>query len=148
MIEITPTKAGQERRLDSKKAGRSGRAAERSSFESVLTSAVELETDRAIDALLDDLKDQEKRFIDAQSLFELQKYKILLQKVLKHLLDDSYEKVTIPRRRRDKADYVIINIINEKVESLAKTLATTQNKAFALMKTLEEIRGLICDLKH
>jgi len=148
MIEITPTKAGHDRRLDNKKATRSGRAAERSSFDSVLSSAVEMETDIAIDLLLDDLKDQEKRFLDAQSLYELQKYKILLQKILKHLLDDSYEKVTIPRRRRDKADYVIINIINDKVESLAKTLATTQNKAFALMKTLEEIRGLICDLKH
>jgi uncharacterized protein len=148
MIEITPAKAGHDRRLDSKKAGRSGRAAERGSFDSVLSSAVGQESEIAIDVLLDDLKDQEKRFLDAQSLFELQKYKNLLQKILKHLLDDSYEKVTIPRRRRDKADYVIINIINDKVESLTKTLATTQNKAFALMKTLEEIRGLICDLRH
>jgi uncharacterized protein YaaR (DUF327 family) len=43
---------------------------------------------------------------------------------------------------------MIVNRINEKVDELSRSLASSDNKAFALMKTLEEIRGLLCDLVH
>jgi uncharacterized protein len=148
MIEIVSGKSERDNRLGGKKSRSAARQSDDVTFDTVLSSAVEKETERGIDALMNDLSEQERRFIDAQSLFELNKYKILLQKLLKTLIDDSYETHSIPRKRRDRADYQIITVINDKVDQLARTVASSDNKAFMLMKTLEEIRGLICDLRH
>jgi uncharacterized protein len=148
MIEITPYTTNPDKKLDGKKTARGARAAGESSFDQVLSQTSERESERGIESLMNDLRDQERRFLDAQSLFELQKYKQLLQKLLRLIMDESFKTEMIQRKRRDKADFQIVNRINEKVDDLARSLASSDNKAFALMKTLEEIRGLLCDLVH
>ena len=112
-----------------------------------MTEAVHTETDRAVDAAMNDLTEQERRFLDHQNEYELNRYKLLLQKILKTLVSDSYRSKVIERRSRNRADFLIINQINEKVDSIAKMLVSKENKAFSLMKTMEEIRGLIYDLR-
>jgi uncharacterized protein len=148
MIEITPYTTNPDKKLDGKKASRGARATGEASFDQVLSRTTERESERGIDSLMNDLRDQERRFLDAQSLFELQKYKQLLQKLLRLIMDESFKTEIIPRGRRNRADFLIVNRINEKVDELSRSLASSDNKAFALMKTLEEIRGLLCDLVH
>ena len=147
-MELTPVSAKEQRRLDKRKGGVASASSGEVTFESALHDVVAAETDRSVDALMNDLRDQERKFLDIQNLIELAKYKQLLQKILKLIMSDSFQCATVPRRRRDRADFLIVKTINEKVEQLAKTLASSENKAFALMGTIEEIRGLILDLTH
>ncbi|MGL4368489.1 MAG: DUF327 family protein, partial [Spirochaetota bacterium] len=69
-------------------------------------------------------------------------------KVLSMIMAGSFESTTIPRRSRNRADFFLVRQINEKVDQLTKLVASRDNKAFELMSTLEEIRGLILDLTH
>jgi uncharacterized protein YaaR (DUF327 family) len=148
MIEITPHSAPADRNPGGKKTARGTRHKGDASFEQILSTAVEKETEKGIDSLMTDLRDQERRFLDSQSFAELQKYKLLLKKILSLVMDESYETVSLQRRRRDRADFLIVNQINGKIDELTRALATPENRAFALMKAIEEIRGLLCDLVY
>jgi uncharacterized protein YaaR (DUF327 family) len=147
MIKIVPGKTDGDTRLSGKRTSGASKGASQTSFDSILSDAVSTETDLAVDSLMNDLSEQERRFLDYQSEYELNRYKLLLQKILKTLVSDSYQTKIIDRRSRNRADYLIINQINEKIDSLAKILVSPDNKAFSLMKTMEEIRGLIYDLR-
>lgn len=147
MIKIVPGKTDGDTRLGGKRPAGAAKGASGTSFSSVLTEAVATETEHAVDSMMNDLSEQERRFLDTQSQYELNKYKLLLQKIMKELVSDSYQTKIIDRRSRNRADYLIINQINEKIDSLAKILVSSDNKAFSLMKTMEEIRGLIYDLR-
>ena len=146
-MELNPVNAKEQRRLDQKKTGKTS-ASGVSVFEATLQETVAIETGQNVDALMNDLNEQERRFIDIQNIIELMKYKQLLQKLLKLIMSEGFESTTIPRRRRDRADFFIIKQINEKVDLLTKKVASHDNKAFDLMSTIEEIRGLIFDLIH
>jgi uncharacterized protein len=148
MIEITPHSAPADRKPGGKKTARGTRHRGGVSFEQILSTAVEKETEKGIESLMTDLRDQERRFLDSQSLAELQKYKLLLKKILSLVMDESYETISLQRRRRDRADFLIVNQINGKIDELTRALATPENRAFALMKAIEEIRGLLCDLVY
>ena len=60
-------------------------------FASELHDAVENECIAAIDDMLLELGVQEKRFIDLQSIIELEKYKIMIKKILKYILEEGFE---------------------------------------------------------
>ena len=114
------------------------------SFETELKTSLKFNFEDNLQELFDDLKDQEKRFLDEQSFYELSRYKSLVQKILKTLTNDGFQTRTLQRNRRDRADFIVAEQINEKLHEI--TIAITHsNKAFNLMKTIEEIRGLIFD---
>ena len=146
-MELKPVNAKEQRRLDQKKTGKTVSSGS-SVFEASLSEAVAVDIERSVDALMNDLNGQERRFLDAQNLIELMKYKQLLQKVLKLIMSESFESATIQRRRRDRADFFIVRQINEKVDLLTRKVASHDNKAFDLMSSIEEIRGLLFDLMH
>lgn len=150
-MELNPVSAREQRRLDQKKAGRPS-ASSGPTFEASVQEAAAVETDQSVNALMNDLRDQERRFTDTQSMEEMVKYKQLLQKILKILSSNNYQFETLKRYQRGntppKQPFLIIKKINEKVDELARILVSSDNKAFALMRTVEEIRGLILDLTH
>lgn len=109
---------------------------------------LDIEISSNIEDALADLKDQEKRFLDAQSFYELQKYRKLVQSILKLIMSEGFEVETIKRpRKENKANILLVNCINEKILLLTKAV-TEHNKAFDLLKTIEEIRGLLLDLVY
>ncbi len=147
MIEIN--KPGS--RLNSKssvktKSGKTKKTG-KTSFSQELESTITHEYTGSIDALMNDLKDQEKRFLDMQSLYELEKYKALIKKILKSILEEGYETGTLRRRRRDRADFTVMKTIDDKLFELSQAI-TRGNKAFSFFKTIEEIRGLVFDLVY
>ncbi|MCP4133130.1 MAG: YaaR family protein [bacterium] len=148
MIEITQANIKREenkRVKNKKKASAVGRKQE--TFAAELDSTVKFAVDGTIEELLTDLRDQERRFLDTQSFYEMNKYKAIVQKILRLALDEGSETKTLPRRRRDRADFTILEIINSKLLDISSAI-TKSNKAFNLMKTIEEIRGLVFDLVH
>lgn len=149
-MKIVPTFSNDKKRLKSKKNPSS--AAEpinkEVSFANSLQNSVEVQENEEIDSLMKDLTQQEKKFLTAQNLYELNLYKQKVQKILKLVLNGSFEAKNLKRRRRDRADHLIIKQINDKLLTLASKITARDNKAFNLMKDIEEIRGLVCDLVY
>ncbi len=118
----------------------------REAFSTSLQNTIDFNIQGTLDELLTDLEEQEKRFLDAQSIYELNRYKAIVQKILKLVLDEGFSTQMLKRKRSGRADYVIINEINEKLNSISMQI--TKSTAFSLLKTIEEIRGLILDLVY
>lgn len=116
-------------------------------FSSELQKTMAFDISGSIDELMEDLKDQEKRFLDTQSEYELLRYKALVQKIIKQILAEGLQEKTLKRKKKNWGDYVIIEKINTRLLDLTDAI-TRQNKAFNLLKTIEEIRGLILDLVY
>jgi len=146
-MEISPTgKQTQKSTIKGKKKTSSGSGPSKT-FESEFTTRLEDIHSNTIDDLLSDLGDQGKRFLDSQSQYDLMKYKQVVQKLLKMILEDGFETVNLKRKRRDRADFTVINSINSKLTEIQQAVIK-DDKAFNLMKTIEEIRGLVFDLLY
>ncbi|MCL1864352.1 MAG: YaaR family protein [Spirochaetes bacterium] len=152
MIEIPRTDSRKQTRegVKTKVKGSSG-GFKISAFSTELSSRIMHEFQGTIEELMTDLKDQEKRFLDAQSMYELEKYKALVKKILRMILDGSFKSrkldLTSREKRTGRAEKTVLDKIDENLLQLSKMI-TKSNDAFNLMKTIEEIRGLILDLLY
>lgn len=115
-------------------------------FKVRLESAISFDFQGSIDELLNDLKDEEKRFLDNPSLSQMMRYKALVRRILKLALEQgaSTAETRSSSWKGDKI-YTVVNIIDQKLLELQKTL-TSGSPAFSLMKTIEEVRGLLLDI--
>ncbi|OHD67934.1 MAG: hypothetical protein A2W19_06715 [Spirochaetes bacterium RBG_16_49_21] len=146
MIEITNTRSKKD---EQEKVTKKGKLASvkrgGKTFSSHLSKIIDLEFQGSIEELLEDLKDQEKRFLDQQTGHELDRYKALLHTIIKSILAEGLREKTLKRKKKNWGDFVVIEKINAKLLEITGAI-TRQNKAFNLLKTIEEIRGLILDL--
>ena len=91
MIEIPRADSRQQAREGVKARTRaSSGGAKVSTFSTELDTRISHEFNGTIEELMTDLQDQEKKFLDAQSLYELEKYKALIKKILKMILENSF----------------------------------------------------------
>ncbi len=116
----------------------------KSIFSGILKTSIE-KTDNDIEDLMDSLKDQEKKFLDLQTLIELNNYKKAIKKILDMIIKGGFQNDVYKNRKKNK-EYLIIREIDQKLLELTKLVTSPQNKAFSLFKEIEEIRGLIFDL--
>ena len=149
MINITSTspKKDDNTRIKSKKKARSVNR-ESAAFQTTLKETISFNIYGSIEELLDDLSMQEKRFLDTQSRYDLEKYKAMVQKILKAILDDGFRTNVLKRLRSDKADFLVIKEINRKLFDISSTITRKTNRAFNLLKKIEEIKGLLLDLVY
>jgi uncharacterized protein YaaR (DUF327 family) len=148
MIEITGARGRKDEKEKISKKGRLSSVKHGSkTFSSELHKTMALDIEGTIDELMEDLKDQEKRFLEKQNDHELLRYKALVQKIIKQIIAEGLQEKTLKRKKKNWGDYVIIEKINTKLLDLTSAI-TRQNKAFNLLKTIEEIRGLILDLVY
>ncbi len=149
MIKIASTspKKDDNRKVKSKKKSHSVKQ-KSSSFDLALENNITFNFQGSIDELLTELKEEEGLFLKKQTEYELNRYKAIIQKILKKIMDEGMDTRTIRRLRRDKADFIIIDKINSKLLDIAAEITKKTNKAFNLFRSIEEIRGLIFDLIH
>jgi Uncharacterized protein conserved in bacteria len=148
MIEITGARTRKDEKEKISKKGKLPSVKRGSKiFSSELQKTMALELEGSIENLMENLKDQEKRFLETQSEYEMNRYKALIQKIIKSILDEGLREKTLKRKKKNWGDFVIIEKINTKILELTDAV-TKQNKAFNLLKTIEEIRGLILDLVY
>jgi len=152
MIEIPRADSRQQAREGVKARTRASSGGSKiSKFTTELESRISLEFSGSIEELMTDLQDQEKRFLDSQSLYELEKYKALIKKILKMILENGFESrkldLTSREKRMGRAEKTVIDKIDENLIKLAQMI-TQKSDAFSLLKTIEEIRGLIFDLVY
>jgi uncharacterized protein YaaR (DUF327 family) len=152
MINIPRTDSRQQPREGIKgKARTSSGGSKISAFTTELDNRISIEFQGSIEELMTDLQDQEKRFLDSQSLYELEKYKALIKKILKMILEKGFESRTLDltsrEKRMGKVEKTVIDKIDGNLVKLAQMI-TRSSDAFDLLKTIEEIRGLIFDLVY
>jgi len=147
MIEISRTVARQEEKKKIKGKKKSRSLSGSNPFSTELQRNIEFEFNGTIDELVNDLRDQEKRFLRDQTFQEMIKYKSLVKKILKSIIENGYQTRTIKRSRKDRADFTVISEIDERLEKISAAI-TKSSTAFNLLKTVEEIRGLIFDLVY
>jgi uncharacterized protein YaaR (DUF327 family) len=148
LINVTSTNSKKDDNSKVKSKLKSQNIKSNKSFGVVLHDRVAFEFDGAVDELFNELKDEERSFLENQTLYYMNKYKSIVEQVLKKILSEGYETTKLKRLRRDKADFVIVNKINSRLFEIAKEITNKKNKAFNLLKTIEEIRGLIFDLLY
>jgi uncharacterized protein YaaR (DUF327 family) len=151
MIEISKTSLRQQARAGGRSGKKTGIGSVSSTFSSELNMTIETDYYGSIEELLGDLKDQEKRFLDQQSHYELERYKAMVKKILKMILENGFENRSLDLTARDKrlgrAEKSIIAKIDENLIKLSQ-MVTKSSDAFNFLKTIEEIRGLIFDLVY
>ena len=112
-------------------------------FESILGLRNE---DNSIEGMMDSLREREQRFLDNQTIEEMNLYRTTVQRILKRIIEESTQAKTIKGRTTIKGqapDVNVVEIVNQKLLDLSALI--TSKKPFALMKTMDEIRGLILD---
>ncbi len=116
-------------------------------FSSFVDESAQLAAEGSFDEMMEDLSEKERRFVDVQGMVELNEYKQTVQTILQFITSNSFEAQLLKRKKSsNKADFLIIRQINEKLLALTKTITSPKNKAFSLLKECEEIRGLLFDL--
>lgn len=148
MIEITGARGRKdEKEKVTKKSRLSSVKRSGKTFTSELQKTMAPEFEGSIDELMENLKDQEKRFLEQQTEYEMNQYKALIQKIIKSILAEGLREKTLKRKSKNWGDYVIIEKINARLLDMTDAIIK-KNKAFNLLKTIEEIRGLILDLVY
>jgi uncharacterized protein YaaR (DUF327 family) len=147
LINVTSTNPKKEDNSRIKSKLKSQNIKSGKSFDVVMHDRVAFEFEGAIDQLFNELKEEEKSFLQNQTLYYLNRYKSIVEQILKKILDEGFETAKLKRLRKDKADFIIINKINSRLFDIAKEI-TNKSRAFNLLKTVEEIRGLIFDLLY
>jgi uncharacterized protein YaaR (DUF327 family) len=115
-------------------------------FTTELADAVASGADQDFADLMNDLADQERRFLDRRDLHELAKYRALVKRILDLATSGSLQVETLKRRGASKKmDFQVIRTISDRLDEIARKISSG-NKAFDLFRDIDEIRGLILDL--
>ena len=147
MIEIYSTNAKKEEKTKVKARKKTaGTVQVNRSFSANLQNSIQFRVEGTIEELMADLEEQEKKFLEKQTLFDFAKYKAIVQHILKTVVSDGFSTAVLKRSRSDRSDYLIVRQINDKIEEIQGKI--TSAAAFNLLKDIEEIRGLILDLMH
>ncbi|MBN1498699.1 MAG: DUF327 family protein [Spirochaetes bacterium] len=148
-MRISSAYTKEREKLKSRGKDREIHASESSSFSKIFEITADNAFSQTIDEFMNDLQDHEKKFLDTQSLFELNRYRSKVKEILAYIIKNSMQTSSLQRKRSSrKADFLIIKEIDSKLLDLTKTISGSGNKAFNLLKTIEEIRGLIFDLTY
>ena len=71
-------------------------------------------------------------------------------KDIMNLILEKNTKLEMGKRRGPASDggYMVVKVIDDKIQLLATTILSKSNSAFTLLKQLESIRGLLIDLSE
>jgi len=145
MIKIYPSGKGDDRPKVQRKSSNVS-VGSGTTFKTQLESVLGHEFEGSIDALMNELREQEHRFVNLPNLHEMNRYRSLIQKILKEIGNESFSIKELSVKSRHNAKiYTVVETVNDKLLELSSAI-TKGSPAFALMKTMEEIRGLILDL--
>lgn len=129
---------------------------ENSSFLEILESVLpsDGESTKDLNDLWKDLPQKEKSLIEKRTNEALELYKSHIRNILKLSLEKNTKLITIEGRKRlhslnrtVESQERYVKILDEKLHLLTQMLVSKDNSAFQILKTLEDIRGLLYDLK-
>lgn len=123
-----------------------------STFQQILTEVLPASNDseRDLQQLWQNLPDTEKDLLDHPSDRNLRRYRELIIKIARATLNQNtrIRKVRRSNSRGETVELSVVDFINEKLKKMAETILHPQNSAFHLLKTVEEIRGILLDVRE
>ncbi len=121
-----------------------------SSFQNMMDEVLPPQKEGNIDLnkLWKELPDTERNLIQNYSQENLQKYKSIIVQIAKLTLSKNV-KVEMMKRNRSNQDQVVqsvIKVIDERLQKMVTLMHSPQNSAFTILRSIEEIRGLLINL--
>ncbi|TGN20312.1 YaaR family protein [Leptospira idonii] len=120
------------------------------SFLEILESIVpsDQENTKELNELWKDLPDLEKALIANPNHSNLKEYKEHIKQIAQLIMKKNHKVMQAPTRgRNDNKDIRYVKVLDEKLDLLARTMFSPNNSAFAILKQLDDIRGLLIDIK-
>ena len=121
-----------------------------SSFEDMLEQVIPISNEKTKDIhlLWRELPSIEKQFISEPNNENLKLYKEYITSIMELTLKQNTVIKNISfRRRDDDQTFQIIKVINQELHMLNHIIIKKENAAFNLMKKIENIKGLLLDIK-
>lgn len=118
-------------------------------FEEELKKVQGTHLQQKMENLLKEIENQGKRLSESQTLKELKKYKEMIKNFLSEAVRKTYalkDEATWDRRGRHKV-YTTIEKVNQKLEDLTTAVLGQQENQLDLLQRVDEIRGLLVDMK-
>ncbi|MCB1309625.1 MAG: DUF327 family protein [Leptospiraceae bacterium] len=132
---------------------RSGSATEsRSPFQSLLEEVLPPDDNEAVDLhrLWEKLPDAERDFLANPTDAHLETYREVVKNIAAITLRRNTRVQKVKRRNRngEMVELSVLEIIDERLQKMAHLMQSPGNSAFQLLKTVEEIRGILLDVRE
>lgn len=121
-----------------------------SGFQEILDSVLTQETteSRDLHRLWSDLPQIERQLIEDQSPENLKAYRELVKAIAEQLLKDNVKVAKLKRRvKGGDVELSVVQIIDDRLHRMMIMLQSKENTAFQILRNLDEIRGLLMDLR-
>ena len=156
MRVITTTGQTEQRKLNSAKSKRSGKSAaikeKKSPFLQILEEVLPPDDAQSYDlhALWSELPELEKNLINHPSDENLNSYRETVKNIAQATLKKNVhvKKLKRKNRRGETIELSVIKIIDDRLQKMAIMMHSRNNSAFSMLKAMEEIRGLLLDVKE
>jgi hypothetical protein len=105
----------------------------------------------AVEALLDEVYTAGQELARNPSPENVVSYKKAVAQFVKQVVDGSVELVeTEGRLRKDmkKPKYAVLRVVDEKLEKLGAYVLSNQKDKLEILRKVDELHGLLVDLKH
>lgn len=96
------------------------------------------------------LPDAEKDFLEQQSDANLRKYKELVKQIARETAKRNFKTLKVKRKSRGGEDIelTVFAVIDEKLHQMTLLMRSPNNSAFQILKTMDEIRGMLVDARE
>ncbi len=145
-------------RRSSQKAGHSSasaslpRVSEHQSFYSIMDEVlpVQEEGNTDLNRLWKELPTVERQLLDHPSQRNLDNYRKAVMQIAKLTLkkNTSVKKIKKRNRNGDWVELTVVEFIDERLQQMVSLMHSEKNTAFTMLKTLDEIRGLLVDIRN
>jgi len=145
------TRLRRDRKLRSEKgAATSSVSHEGNSFQDILTQVLPAtnETTADLHSLWSDLPAKEKLLIEDPSAENLAAYKQLVKDIAHSILKNNMKVAKIKRRvKGNDVELNVLEVIDKRLHQMMMALQSKSNTGFQILRNLDEIRGLLMDLR-
>lgn len=96
------------------------------------------------------LPDAERQLLDHPSAENFARYRELIKGIAAATLKKNTRVRTLTRRGRKGQDVQlqVVEVIDQRLQQMAIMMQSQRNSAFVMLKTFEEIRGLLLDVRE
>lgn len=151
--DVTNREKKQEKSGKSQKSGFSGVLGKIFGKESEgahLDPAHEIHNEEELRQLIDDIQQFGDALIRFPGIDNLTRYKQAIRDFVSHTTGHAFAAEEHISRRNilNQKKYVIVSVIDEKLEKLTSRVLASQNQQMDLLDDIEEIQGLLIDILH
>lgn len=131
-----------------KKDNKKVRNSKGSSFQSQYNKSMDETAQEKVNRLLNDIDNQGKLLGSRVDIRELKAYKQLISEFLYEAVNNSHvfsKESKMDRRGRHRV-WAVIKLVNEELENLTKEVLKEEKDNLKILKSMEDIRGLLLDI--